>query len=100
MRVSRIARDPETLPIGELAKFGYYEQVCRRAATIENLDLAFLFDRAVSDFRTVRRKPGHQRILQWCIDQGLDLDARAGWMNQPVVCLAAQFMETTRSSRP
>ena len=29
--------------------------------------------------------------MQWCIDQGLDFDARAGWMNQSVVCLAAQY---------
>lgn len=84
-------QDPKTLPIGKLAKYGYFEELCRRAATIENLDLAYVFDRAVSDFRTVKCKPGHQRILEWCIDQGLDFDARAGWMNQSVVCLAAQY---------
>src|SRR4051794_41946787 len=57
------------------------------AAAIENPNLAYIFDRAVTDFRTVKRKPGHLRILQWCIDRGLDFDARAGWMNQSVVCL-------------
>jgi Ankyrin repeats (3 copies) len=87
----RMPQDPKTLSIGDLAKFGYFEALCRRAATIENLDLAYLFDRAVADFRTVKRKPEHQKILQWCIDQGLDFDARAGWMNQSVVCLAAQY---------
>ncbi len=86
-----MTQDPKTLPIGKLAKYGYFEELCRRAAVIENLDLAYVFDRAVTDFRTVKRKSDHQRILQWCIDRGLDLDARAGWMNQPVVCLAAQY---------
>jgi ankyrin repeat protein len=82
---------PRTLPIGKLAKYGYFEELRRRAGAIENLDLAYVFDRAVINFRTVTRKPGHQRILQWCIDQGLDLDSRAGWMSQSIVCLAAQY---------
>ena len=84
-------KDLKTLSIGKLAKYGYFEELCRRAAAVENLDLAHVFDRAVTDFRTVKRKPGHQRILQWCIDQGLDFDARAGWLNQSVVCLAAAY---------
>src|SRR6516165_4991254 len=46
---------------------------------------------SISDFRSVKRNPGHKKILQWCIDRGLDFDARAGWMNQTVVSLAAQY---------
>ena len=82
-------QDPKTLSIDKLAKYGHFEELGRRAASIEGLNLAYIFDRAVTDFRTVKRNPGHQKILQWCIDHGLDFDARAGWMNQSVVCLAA-----------
>jgi len=77
------------LSIGDLAKYGHFKELRRSAASIDNLDLAYIFDRAVTDFRTVKRNRGHQQVLQWCIDQGLEFGARAGWLNQSVVCLAA-----------
>ena len=86
-----MAQDLETLSLNQLAKYGHFEELCRRASTVENLDLAHIFDGAVTDFRTVKRNPGHQKILHWCIDQGLDFGARAGWLNQSVVCLAARY---------
>jgi hypothetical protein len=86
-----VPQDPKTLSIDKLAKYGHFDELRRRAASVEDLDLAHVFDRAVTDFRTVKRNAGHQKILQWCIDQGLAFDARAGWLNQPVVCLAARY---------
>lgn len=86
-----MTKDLKTLSLSHLAKYGHFEEFCRRASAVQDLNLAHLFDRAVTDFRTVKRNSGHQKILQWCIDQGLDFDARAGWLNQPVVCLAAQY---------
>lgn len=84
-----MAGDPTALPIDKLAKYGHFEEFCRRATAADDLDLAAVFERAVTDFRTVRRNPGHQKILEWCLDRGLDPEARAGWLNQPVACLAA-----------
>jgi ankyrin repeat protein len=81
--------DPRTLSLIKLAKYGHFEELRRRAAGIEDPDLACIFDRAVTDFRTVKRNAGHQKILHWCLDQGLDFNARAGWLNQSVVSLAA-----------
>jgi ankyrin repeat protein len=86
-----VPQDPKTLSIGKLAKYGHFEELRRRAASVEDLDLAQVFDRAVTDFRTVRRNAGHRAILQWCIDQGLAFNARAGWLNQSIVCLAARY---------
>ena len=80
---------PKTLSIGHLAKNGDFDELQRRISAGERADLAALFDRAVTDFRTVRRNPGHFKILQWCVDQGLDFDARGGWLNQSMICLAA-----------
>ena len=79
------------MSITKLAKYGYFHELCQRAATIDNRELAYIFDRAVTDFRTVRRNAGHHKILQWCIDQGLDFNAREGWLNESVVCLAAGY---------
>lgn len=84
-------QDPATLSINDLAKYGHFEELRRRVDSVENISLATVFDRAVTDFRTVQRNSGHQRILEWCIDQGLDFDDRAGWLDQPVVCLAASY---------
>jgi hypothetical protein len=80
---------PKTMSLNALAKYGQFEELQRRVAAGERADLASIFERAVTDFRTVKRKPGHQEILEWCIDEGLDFEARAGWLNQPIVCLAA-----------
>jgi ankyrin repeat protein len=83
--------DPRALSINALAKFGHFEELRRRAEAAASLDLVAIFERAITDFRTVRRNPGHQEILRWCVEQGLDLDARAGWLNQPAFCLAAMY---------
>lgn len=77
------------LSTDKLAKYGHFDELCGRATAGEKLNLTRVFERAVTDFRTVRRNPGHQKILLWCLDQGLDICARAGWLNQPVICLAA-----------
>jgi hypothetical protein len=84
-----VARDPLALSLDKLAKYGLFEDFRRRAAAADPPALVSAFERAVTDFRTVRRTPGHQQILRWCLDRGLDPGARAGWLNQPVVCLAA-----------
>ncbi len=86
-----VPQDLKTLSNYKLAKYGHFEELLRRVAAGENLNLACVFDRAVTDFRTVKRNPGHHKILQWCIDQGLDFNARAGWLNESVVCLAAGY---------
>jgi hypothetical protein len=86
-----VAHDLKKLSLLQLAKYGHFGELRRRASTLEKLDLAQLFERAVTDFRTVKRNPGHPLILQWCIDQGLEFDARAGWLNESVVCLAARY---------
>jgi hypothetical protein len=84
-----VPHDPKTLSMDKLAKYGHFDELRRRVAAGEKLNLVQVFERAVTDFRTVPRGPGHHRILRWCLDQGLDLCARVGWLNQPVVCLAA-----------
>jgi Ankyrin repeats (3 copies) len=84
-----VPRTSKTLSIGELAKHGRFDELGQRILAGERANLAAIFERAVTDFRTVRRNPGHLAILEWCIDQGLDLDARAGWLNQSIFCLAA-----------
>ena len=86
-----IVPDPKALSLLQLAKFGYFEELCLRASHLENLNIAQVFERAVTDFRTVKRNPGHQQILQWCIEEGLDFSERAGWLNESVVCLATRF---------
>lgn len=84
-----VPQDPKHHSINDLAKHGRFEALCNRIDGGEDADLATIFERAVTDFRTVKRNAGHNKILQWCLDKGLALDARAGWMNQSVVCLAA-----------
>ena len=80
---------PKTLSIGHLAKNGDFDELQRRISAGERADLAALFDLVVTDFIPFRRNPGHFKILQWCVDQGLDFDARGGWLNQSMICLAA-----------
>lgn len=88
---SMAARDPKAASIYRLAKAGQFEEFVRAGADVDDFDLAKVFERAVTDFRTVKRNPGHQQILEWCLAQGLDLNARAGWLNQSMVCLAAMY---------
>ncbi|MEM7386970.1 MAG: ankyrin repeat domain-containing protein [Verrucomicrobiota bacterium] len=52
--------------------------------------LAEVFEKAVTDYRTVRRKPGHLEILKRCLEQGLRLDRRvvriaAGFGNSEII---------------
>jgi ankyrin repeat protein len=53
--------------------------------------LATVFERAVTDFRTIKRNRGHSKILMSCIDLGLDPMTRADWMNQPLICTASMY---------
>ena len=80
----------KTESVYDLAKKGAFDEFVR-AASATDVDLARAFERAVTDFRTVKRNPGHQRILNWCLQRGLTADVRAGWFDIPVVCVAAQF---------
>jgi len=84
-----VPRDPTTISISDLAKYGHFEELQRRFSLGEAVDLARVFDRAVTDFRTVKRNAGHLKILQWCVDQGLDVEARSGWLDRSIICLAA-----------
>jgi ankyrin repeat protein len=84
-----VPRDPKTISISDLAKYGHYEELQRRFSSGETVHLARVFDRAVTDFRSIKRNVGHTKILQWCIDQGLDFEARAGWLGRSIVCLAS-----------
>lgn len=84
-----MSRNPETLSISHLAKYGHFEELQRRVSAGAHVDPVKIFERAVTDFRTVRRNSGHLKILKWCVDSGIDFDRRVGWLNQNVVCLAA-----------
>lgn len=77
--------------LNKLAKAGDYEGVKAAvdAADIEQLKTVFAV--AATDFRTVRRQASHQRILCYCIDQGLPPDLPLGWMGLPAICWAAMF---------
>lgn len=77
--------------LGRLAKEGRFDELVRAAAVAADVDFARLFERAVTDFRTIKRNRGHQQVLQWCLDQGLELSERAGWLNESMVALAARF---------
>ncbi len=83
-------RDRAQLSLVQLAKLGRFDELRRLAGADGNIDLAQIFAAAVTDFRTVKRTPGHQQILSWCLDLGLDAGARAGWLHESIVCLAAR----------
>ena len=82
---------PNQLSIDQLAKYGHFEELCHRAQNGAALDLSRIFGLAATDFRTVKRKSGHQRILQWCLDNGLNYNARVGWLKETVACLATRY---------
>lgn len=88
-QVRLMPRDPKALSMGDLAKYGHFDELRQMISVGADYDCAALFERAVTDFRSVRRNPGHFKILQWCLDQGLDLQSRAGWLNRSMFCLAA-----------
>ena len=75
----------------KLAKQGAFEELRGLADRGVALDWGKIFDRAVTDFRTVKRRAGHQEILALCLERGLDLMARVDWMKQPVLCQAAMY---------
>ena len=79
---------PKELSLAEAAKRGIYERVVDRAVSA---DIPTIFERAITDFRTVRRNDGHRRILAWCLEAGLDPLTRVGWFDVPAVVLAAHF---------
>jgi hypothetical protein len=69
------------IKVAKLGEFTELEALWNRG---QRFDLGVVFERAVTDFRTVKRKPGHQDILRFCIDQGLEIRAET-------VSLAARF---------
>ena len=75
----------------DLAKKGDFEKLHELWQSDERFDLGAVFERAVTDFRTVKHNDGHQQILQFCIDKGLDPLARVDWMKQPAICTAAMY---------
>ncbi len=69
----------------KLAKAGKYEELAAAWQAGDRFDLKPIFERAVTDFRTVKRRPGHFKILKFCVEKGLEVDreiiqwtARAG----------------------
>ena len=80
----------KTPDIKSLAKLGKYQELVDCWSRTK-FDLAIVFERAVTDFRTVKRNPGHQRILQFCIEQRLSLESRVDWLGQPLLCTAAMY---------
>jgi len=73
-----------------LAKAGDFDELQRRWMSGERFDLPSVFDRAVTDFRTVKRCPGHLAILKFCVDQGMDMRVRSDWLGQTPLCSAAR----------
>ena len=86
-----MTKDLASQSIETLAKYGRFDELSARVNSGEPIDLAKVFDRAVTDFRTVRRNCGHMDILRFCIDQGISVETRTGWMNQSIICLAAMY---------
>ena len=73
------------------AKLGQFDVVRRFLKNGVEADPLKLFDAAITDFRTIPRKPGHTQISLYLLDQGLDPHSRIGWLNEPLVCVAAKF---------
>lgn len=87
----KVSGKPKPKSLEALAKEGRAEELLERLEAGEDAELARLFERAVTDFRTIRRRSGHAEILRSCIERGLDLGARPDWSRQTVVSLAAQY---------
>lgn len=77
--------------VRQLAKLGHYAELKRLWDDGARFDLATVFERAVTDFRSVKRTSGHLDILRFCIDHGLDVESRADWLGQPIICSAAMY---------
>lgn len=76
--------------IKSLAKHGKFDDLvsCWSGSPF---DLELVFERAVTDFRGVKRNQGHQKILRFCIENGLGQESRVDWLNQPLLCTAAMY---------
>ena len=68
--------------IGKLAKAGRHAELRELWCRGEHFSLAAAFHKAVQDFRTVKRNPGHLKTLEFCIDRGLE-------PNSQLACTAA-----------
>ncbi|MEQ9379586.1 MAG: hypothetical protein RJP95_01895, partial [Pirellulales bacterium] len=88
-QVAELPGKIEALSIRDLAKYGHFDEIQRRTHAGEEVNLAKVFERAVTDFRTVKRNPGHAEIMHWCLDQGLDPEARVGPLKRTLLSLAA-----------
>ena len=73
------------------AKKGDFETLKSNWDRGHRAKVGHILERAVVDFRTVRRNEGHATILKWCIDQGFSLMQRVDWMNQPVICSISMY---------
>jgi hypothetical protein len=83
-------KEPSQLSLRNAAKHGYADEVQTRLdAEVSHDVLATVFIAAVTRFRTVKRKPGHQRILELCLDRGLSATYRLGGSSSPMMCIAA-----------
>jgi len=82
------AIDPDLLSRmqGALEKMGSTLEAWLDPRRVDYLEL---FEAAVSDFRSVRRRPGHQQILELCIERGMDGGSSVGWIPGPALCFAA-----------
>jgi hypothetical protein len=85
-----VPRARKTISLLRLAKGGQFDELRQLADAVEQPDLPEIFCRAVTDYRSIKRNAGHQRILEWCLDQRMDVSARAGWLNESIVGLAAR----------
>ena len=82
---------PSSSDVKALAKAGNFQELQQRWNDGERFDLAVVFDRAVTDYRTVKRVPGHLEILKFCVEQGMPLDVRPDWLGQTAFCSAARY---------
>jgi hypothetical protein len=80
-----------SLPIDKAAKAGHFEDVKRQIEAGVSFSKEHLFDCAVQDYRTIKRNPGHNKILKYLYDLGMTPLSRIGWMNQPILCACAMY---------
>lgn len=75
----------------QAAKYGRVEVVELCLAAGYPMPAARVFEAALTDFVTVPRNPGHRRVLELALDQGLKWNHRIGWMKQPLLCECAMY---------
>lgn len=71
----------------KLAKLGHFDALKDLWQKGDPFDLAMVFERAVTDFKSVKRNAGHLKTLKFCVDEGLELTSST-------VGLAAKFGNT------